>query len=88
MAENYTPFSNHEIDLIKNDVIYLYTDGYADQFGGENDKKLKSANFKKLLLKNIELEMEDQRIELLTFFNNWKNQTEQLDDVCVIGIKV
>jgi serine phosphatase RsbU (regulator of sigma subunit) len=88
MAESYTPFSNHEIDLIKNDVIYLYTDGYADQFGGENDKKLKSANFKKLLLKNIELEMEDQRIELLTFFNNWKNQTEQLDDVCVIGIKV
>lgn len=88
MAESYTPFSNHEIDLIKNDVIYLFTDGYADQFGGENDKKLKSANFKKLLLKNNELKMEEQQMELLTFFNNWKNQTEQLDDVCVVGIKV
>ena len=88
MAESYTPFNNHEIDLIKNDVIYLFTDGYADQFGRENDKKLKSANFKKLLLKNNELKMEEQRMELLTFFNNWKNQTEQLDDVCVVGIKV
>ena len=86
-SDHHTPFSNHKLSIKNNDIIYLYSDGYADQFGGEKDKKLKSKNFKTLLLKIHNLEMEKQKTELYTFFNNWKKNSEQLDDVCVIGIK-
>ena len=87
IADTYTSYSSHEIKIEKNDCLFMFSDGFADQFGGENDKKLKSSNFKKLLLENHQLKMIDQKKELLNFFNKWKNQTEQLDDVCVVGIR-
>ena len=87
ISDTYNPFSSHEIKIKKNDCLFMFSDGFSDQFGGENDKKLKSSNFKKLLLENHQLKMVDQKKELLNFFNKWKKNTEQLDDVCVVGIR-
>lgn len=81
------PFVSHTIMLEKGDQIYLFTDGFADQFGGEQQKKLKTIEFKRLLLSICHLSMDNQKIELDNFFHKWKGSQEQTDDVCVIGIK-
>jgi len=82
------PFSTHNIKVNKGDVIYLFTDGYADQFGGEKGKKLKYKVFKKLLMLNSTTEMSEQQKSLNKFFNEWKGEMEQVDDVCVLGIRI
>jgi serine phosphatase RsbU (regulator of sigma subunit)/tetratricopeptide (TPR) repeat protein len=87
-VENKTAFTNHLIKLEKGDVIYLFTDGYLDQFGGERGKKLMKNSFKELLLSIHKKPMEDQKTELLNFFNEYKGFEEQVDDVCVIGVRV
>lgn len=84
----YTPFVNHEIDLLRGDSIYLSTDGYADQFGGVKGKKMKSRNFKRLLLTIQNESMEKQQLILNEIFINWKKKFDQIDDVCVFGVKV
>jgi len=81
-------FTNHEISLTPGDTIYTFSDGYADQFGGPNGKKLKSSAFREMLLKAQDLGMDDQRVFLNDSFNNWKGAIEQLDDVCVIGMRI
>lgn len=81
-------FTNHAIKLEKEDCIYLFTDGFADQFGGTKGKKLKYKNFQELLLKLNELKMDNQKEELLNYFNDWKGNLDQIDDVLVIGIRV
>ncbi|OIQ25833.1 MAG: hypothetical protein BM555_06585 [Crocinitomix sp. MedPE-SWsnd] len=81
-------FTTHDVDLQKGDVIYLFSDGYADQFGGEKGKKLKASNFKKYLKTISHLSMREQSTELDKAFENWKGSLEQLDDVCVIGVRV
>lgn len=86
--EKSFPFNNQHFNLLKGDTIYLYSDGYADQFGGKNNKKIKNVNFKKLLLDIQDLDLKTQKEELQTFFINWKGDYEQLDDVCVVGIKI
>ena len=68
--------------------MYLFTDGYADQFGGEKGKKLMKKRFKELLISYQNLSIEQQRKELETYFVDWKGDLEQLDDVCIIGIKI
>lgn len=83
-----TPFTTHTILLQKNDTIYLFTDGYADQFGGENGKKLKYKPFKELLLTISRYPMREQSIFLNKHFTEWKGDYEQVDDVCIIGVKV
>ncbi len=83
-----TPFTHHEIDLIKGDMIYLFTDGFADQFGGAKGKKFKYANLFKLLSEISLFAMENQKEKLNFAFEDWKKDLEQLDDVCVIGIRV
>jgi serine phosphatase RsbU (regulator of sigma subunit)/Tfp pilus assembly protein PilF len=83
-----SPFKTHTISIQKNDMIYLFTDGYADQFGGEKGKKLKYKTFKKLLMLNSTQKMDDQKNLLNKFFNEWKGDMEQVDDVCVLGIKI
>ncbi|MEX1191771.1 MAG: two-component regulator propeller domain-containing protein [Brumimicrobium sp.] len=86
--ENPKPFTKHSIPLQKGDIIYIFTDGYQDQFGGEKDKKLKPAYFKKLLL-SISNESMDKQGELINeAFENWKGNTEQVDDVCVMGVRI
>lgn len=81
-------FDNHKVQLNEGDSIYLFSDGYIDQFGGEKGKKLKSTNFKRLLLSIQDLPMDKQHVHLKEYFEEWRGSEEQLDDVCVIGLKV
>jgi serine phosphatase RsbU (regulator of sigma subunit) len=90
MHDNFAqkPFTLHEIQLQKHDVLYMFTDGYADQFGGEKGKKFMYKPFKQLLLSTAHLPMVEQKQVLTTTFNNWKGNLEQVDDVCVMGIRI
>ena len=83
-----TPYTTHTIELEKGDSIYIFSDGYADQFGGPRGKKMKTAQFKSKLLTIQDKSIEEQKTLLDDFFEEWKGKLEQLDDVCVIGIKV
>ncbi|MFT4603099.1 MAG: serine phosphatase RsbU (regulator of sigma subunit) [Arenicella sp.] len=82
------PYTTHTVELETGDTIYLSTDGYADQFGGEKGKKLKTANFKKLLLSLTNRTMSEQHSRLNDAFEEWKDAIEQIDDVCVIGVRI
>ena len=83
-----SPFTCHDIQLEKNDLIILTTDGFADQFGGENSKKFMSKNLKAFLVNNSDLPLENQKYELVNLFNSWKGNNEQVDDISLIMIKV
>jgi len=83
-----SPFTNHFIPLMENDTIYIFSDGYADQFGGERHKKFMSKKFKDLLLSLQKTPLKEQRKEITAVFEAWKGQYEQVDDVLVIGVKV
>lgn len=83
-----TPFTNHEYQLLKGDLVYLYSDGYADQFGGEKGKKFKSRNFKELLLSIHSKTMVEQKQIITKQFNIWKGKEEQVDDVTVLGMRI
>jgi two-component system, sensor histidine kinase LadS len=80
-------FTNHEIELKKGDTIYMFSDGYADQFGGPKNKKLMIKNFKHNLAEISELPMNQQKEILYQSFENWRGQNEQVDDVLVMGYK-
>lgn len=82
------PFTNHVLQFKKSDLIYLFTDGYADQFGGPKGKKFKYKPFQELLLRNSKLPMHEQKIALEKAFSDWKGDLEQIDDVLVIGIRM
>ena len=82
------PFTNKEINLHKNDLLYIFTDGYADQPGGEKNKKYLTKNFKKLLLSVNQKSMSEQHSILDKSLENWKSGYEQIDDILVIGIKI
>lgn len=86
--DNEKPFTTHEIHLQPGDSFYIFSDGYADQFGGEHGKKFKSSNLKKLLLSVQNLEMNRQKEIIDDTFINWQNKLEQVDDVCIIGVRV
>ena len=81
-------FDEVSIDLKRNDVIYLATDGFQDQFGGEKGKKYMKLHFKSLLQSIAEQPLEDQGEKLKSVFYEWKNFNLQTDDVLVMGIKV
>ncbi len=87
MVDRAAPFTNHTIALQPNDLLYLFSDGFGDQFGGEKGKKFKSVNFKQLLTSIAQQPMPDQLKALQTTFDTWKGPLEQLDDICVIGVK-
>ncbi len=82
------PFTNHEIKLKKEDIIYIFSDGYADQFGGPSGKKFKSKQFKQLLVDVHKKDMAEQKAILDKTFEDWKGDLEQVDDILVMGIKV
>ena len=86
-VENQTPFTNIEGTLKKGDTVYLFSDGYVDQFGGERGKKFKMKQLVSLLISLNNQPMEIQKIELSSSFEKWKEGFEQIDDVCVFGIK-
>jgi len=81
-------FETKKFNLLKNDAIYLFSDGYSDQFGGMNKKKFMAKNLKKLLLEIQQSSMEEQREILIKTHNDWKGNIEQLDDILVLGIKL
>lgn len=82
------PFTTHTFELQKEDTIYIFTDGFADQFGGPRGKKLMYQPLRDLFLSIQENTMIEQKIILETFFNKWKGNLEQVDDVCIIDIRI
>lgn len=82
------PFTTHRVDLNKGDTFYIFSDGFADQFGGEKGKKFKTANFKRLLLSMQNESISKQKELIDDTFKDWMGNLEQLDDVCVIGVRV
>lgn len=84
MGQNFT---NHLIPLEENDIIYLFTDGYADQFGGPKEKKFMYRRFRHLLLTIHKLTMEQQRIILEETIEDWRGGHDQIDDILIIGFK-
>lgn len=81
-------FTNHRIPLQTNDILYLFSDGYIDQFGGDNRDKFKTKRFKELLLEISSETMSTQKELLLDNFENWRRGIKQLDDVLVLGVKI
>jgi tetratricopeptide (TPR) repeat protein len=86
--DNPKNFTTHRLNLKKGSVIYLLTDGYADQFGGPKGKKYKYKQLKEILLKVHSLPPQKQKEELSLSFNTWKGSLEQVDDVTLMGIRL
>jgi serine phosphatase RsbU (regulator of sigma subunit) len=82
------PFASKKVQLEKGDSVYMFSDGYADQFGGERGKKLKYKTFRERLLETSKLTLAEQMNHLDQFFNDWKGNQEQVDDVCLLGIRI
>ncbi len=81
-------FTNHKLILEGGDMIYLFSDGYADQFGGPYGKKFKYKPFQEMLIKNATVDVKYQKQNLDSTFENWRGSLEQIDDVCIIGVRV
>lgn len=88
IEDNIKSFTSKELRLEKDDVIYMFTDGYADQFGGENGKKFKYKNLQQLLLEIHALPFADQKQMAALAINNWKGKLEQIDDILLLGFKI
>lgn len=82
------PFTTTTVEILENDSIYIFSDGFADQFGGEKSKKFKTSSMKLLLISIQSKTMKEQKFELDQVFENWKGNIEQVDDVCIIGIRI
>lgn len=87
LFDNAKAFNQHEFQLQNDDCIYMTTDGYVDQFGGEKQKKFKAKQFKEMLTQIYQKPMKEQYEILATTFDNWKWGLDQVDDVCVFGVK-
>lgn len=81
-------FTTHELQLFSGDILYMYTDGYADQFGGPKGKKFKYKQLNDLLIQRSGEPMSKQKTVLNEVFENWRGELEQIDDVCVFGIRI
>jgi serine phosphatase RsbU (regulator of sigma subunit) len=87
-GERTESFTNHQLHVKAGDMLYLYTDGYADQFGGPKGKKFKYKQLNAMLLENSTKDINVQSELLVNEFDLWKGDLEQVDDVCVIGIRI
>lgn len=86
-AHEYHEFTNKIIKLVRGDTFYIFSDGYMDQFGGENNKKFKPHRFQKLIQKIHDKPMDEQKEILYLTFEEWKGNIEQVDDIIVIGFR-
>ncbi len=82
------PFTGHTIELEKGDTIYIFTDGFADQFGGDKGKKFKYQQLKSFILTLQNKKMDEQKEILNNRFESWRGELEQVDDVCLVGVRV
>ena len=86
--DNIKPYQTTTFDLEKGDSIYIFSDGYVDQFGGEKEKKFKTKAFRSLLLNIQSLDLESQKEKIEQTFEDWRGNIEQVDDICIIGVKI
>ncbi|MDQ3049218.1 MAG: SpoIIE family protein phosphatase, partial [Bacteroidota bacterium] len=87
-TEKPTSFLTHTLSLKKGDILYFFSDGFADQFGGPNGKKFKYKPLKSLLLKHSGLPMPEQKMILEATLREWKGDLEQVDDICLMGLRL
>lgn len=87
-GEKSASFTLHTINTGVDSILYLYTDGFADQFGGPNGKKFKRKKLNEIIMNNASLPLKDQREILHSTLTEWKGDLEQVDDVCIIGIRI
>jgi len=80
-------FSNYQFNVHTDTIVYLFSDGIVDQFGGDGGKKLMAKNFQKQLMLNSGLSLMNQHQQIEKFFNAWKGNYEQTDDILLIGIQ-
>lgn len=81
-------FELHTVDLIEGDMVYLFTNGIIHQFGGEEGKKLKISNLKRLIEAICSYDPSKQKDMLQKGFEDWRGNLEQIDDICILGFKV
>lgn len=86
--ESVRKYESQSINFNIGDRLYLCSDGYSDQFGGPSDKKFMTKQFKSTLHKTAKFSMQTQHLELERLFNEWRNNTEQTDDVCIVGLEL
>ena len=86
-SDKTEPFVNHRINLNPGDWFYLFSDGFADQFGGPKNKKFKYKDFQLLLESLFDKNPSDQKQSIINAFYDWKGENDQLDDVCITGVK-
>jgi serine phosphatase RsbU (regulator of sigma subunit) len=82
------PFTFHTFKLLKGDCIYIFSDGYADQFGGPMGKKFKYSQLEKVIVSIQDKPMSEQKEILDETIISWKGDLDQVDDICIIGIKI
>lgn len=88
LYEKTEPFTTHMLPLLAGDSFYMFTDGFADQFGGPKGKKFKLLQLEELLIRLQSISVPAQMKQINLAFDNWKGKLEQVDDVCIIGVKV
>jgi serine phosphatase RsbU (regulator of sigma subunit) len=88
LGEELQKFKNHSVELFQGDSIYIFTDGFADQFGGEKGKKFKYKPLQNLLMNIQDKSMQEQKDILDKTITSWKGNLEQVDDILIIGIRI
>jgi serine phosphatase RsbU (regulator of sigma subunit) len=81
-------FTSHNIGVVTGDLIYIFSDGFVDQFDGDNGKKFKAKALSSLILSNQNLSLDEQKKTLYSSFEKWRGSLEQIDDVCMIGVRI
>lgn len=85
---DHVPYNTHEIELEAGTMIYIFSDGFADQFGGPEGKKFKYKRLRELLLSISTQALQDQKTALFNTFEEWKRDLDQLDDICIMGVRI
>jgi len=86
--KDHIPFEGGEFEIQKGDQVYTLTDGFQDQFGGPKGKKFMVKKMREYVLSISNLPLKEQHDKILDAFTNWKGEIAQVDDVCVIGVKI
>jgi len=88
VGEELNKFTNHQLDLKSGDVLYVFSDGYPDQFGGPRNKKFMTKRFRELLVEINNQPMKEQKETLTTQIHDWMGENDQVDDILIIGIRI